>query len=69
MYQIVCQIVQKVLVKDVRPLVFKMLRVLLDNQRDILRRLFLKDSRWKMIRIYHYLKKWIDYMRSLNLIS
>ena len=69
MYQSFCQIIQKVLVKHVRPLVFQMLRGPLDNQRDILRRLFLKDSRWKMIRIYPYLKKWIDYMRSLNLIS
>ena len=43
MYQSFCQIIQKVLVKHVRPIVFQMLRGPLDNQRDILRRLFLKD--------------------------
>ena len=58
MYQSFCQIIQKVLVKYIRPYVFDILLGEYKKNRNILKNLLLKDEHWKILRIKPYFDKW-----------
>ena len=63
MYQSFCQIIQKVLVKHIRPYIFDLLTEGEKNKNTILRNLLLKDSRWQILKLKPYLDRWIAYLR------
>ena len=63
MYQSFCQIIQKVLVKHIRPYVFNLLTAGEKNKNTILRNLLLKDRRWQLLSIKPYLDRWIAFLR------
>ena len=63
MYQSFCQIIQKVLVKHIRPWVFGILTSGEKNKNAILRNLLLKDRRWQLLKIKPYLDRWIAFLR------
>ncbi len=63
MYQSFCQIIQKVLVKHIRPYVFGILTSGEKNKNTILRNLLLKDRRWQLLKIKPYLDLWIAFLR------
>ena len=63
MYQSFCQIIQKVLVKHIRPYVFNLLTAGEKNRNLLLRNLLLKDRRWQLLKIKPYLDRWIAFLR------
>ena len=63
MYQSFCQIIQKVLVKHIRPYVFNLLTAGEKNRNLLLRNLVLKGRRWQLLKIKTYLDRWISFLR------
>ena len=63
MYQSFCQIIQKVLVKHIRPWIFGILTSGEKNKNTKLRNILLKDRRWQLLKIKPYLDRWIAYLR------
>ena len=66
MYQSFCQIIQKVLVKHVRPYVFYKLTEEQKKSKNLLKNLLLKTNRWNMLRIKPYLDRWVNYIRKFQ---
>ena len=64
MYQSFCQIIQKVLVKHIRPYIFDLL---MENRKkvfNVLRNLLIsKNNRFMTLRIKFYFDKWINYIK------
>ena len=64
MYQSFCQIIQKVLVKHVRPLVWYELFGSTYDRLALLRNLLLKDERFKALRMRPYWDKWLSFCKT-----
>ena len=66
MYQSFCQIIQKVLVRHVRPYVFNILTADQRNTKNLLKNLILKNNHWLMLRIKPYFDRWVEYMKQFH---
>ena len=63
MYQSFCQIIQKVLVKHVRPYVLNLLTEDQRNTKNLLKNLILKREQLNLLRIKPYLDRWVEYIK------
>ena len=66
MYQSFCQIIQKVLVKYIRPIVFDILMAKYKKGRNILKSLLLRDEHWKLLRLKPFWDRWKDLIRAFR---
>ena len=64
MYQSFCQIIQKVLVKYIRPIVFDILMAKYKKGRNILKSLLLRDEHWKLLKLKPFWDRWRDLIRA-----
>ena len=64
MYQSFCQIIQKVLTRKAREYFFDKLNEGRENMLEALRRLLLKDERFKLLRIRPYWNRWLNLCKS-----
>ena len=63
MYQSFCQIIQKVLVKHIRPYVLDVLFGDRKKSRNALKNILLKDEHWKMLRLKPYWDRWKELIK------
>ena len=67
MYQSFCQIIQRVLVKFIRPIVFDIIMGKYKKGRNVLKELLLKDKYWQLLKVKPYLERWRNSIKKIHL--